>query len=182
MKLVPPKDLGLFISALFVENTIHSYKIHWKYKHYSSWRCSLRSMCLRIILFMIFPHDFWSPFAYLIYLLKWRFSCSLNGHVAPPPTLPPRIIIIFWTQVQSLLNARLFDKVGKHINLKIRWHNIIQIHNNVLQDLQYFTKYSPYTFWIWGIFCRMLPVPQNIVKDLNNVMDLAKKSGLTSVQ
>lgn len=50
------------------------------------------------------------------------------------------------------------------------WHNIIQIHNHVLQDWQHFAKYFPHSFWMWRIFCRILPVPHNIVMYLNDVM------------
>ena len=31
-----------------------------------------------------FPHNFWSSYEYLYYLLsKWRFLCSFNGHIGP---------------------------------------------------------------------------------------------------
>ena len=48
-------------------------------------------------------------------------------------------------------------------------HNIIQIHNNVLRDWQYFAQYSSHSNWVWGILCRILSVPQNNVMDPNNV-------------
>ena len=47
----------------------------------------------------------------------------------------------------------------------MRWLNIIQIRNNALWD-------GPHLDWMWGIFYKILSVPQNIVMDLNNVMDL----------
>jgi hypothetical protein len=34
-----------------------------------------------------------------------------------------------------------------------KYHNFIQIHNNVLWDWQTFAKYSSYSVWMWGIFC-----------------------------
>ena len=43
-------------------------------------------------------------------------------------------------------------------------HNIIQIQNNVMRDWQYSTKYS-------HIRVIILPVPHNIVLDMNNVMN-----------
>ena len=49
-------------------------------------------------------------------------------------------------------------------------HNMIQIHNNVLWDWQYYVEYSLHSIWIWRILCRITSIPNNIVKDLNNVM------------
>ena len=48
-------------------------------------------------------------------------------------------------------------------------HNIIRIHNNVLWDWQYATKYS-WIFLTFSLNVRM-SIPQNIVMDLNNVME-----------
>jgi hypothetical protein len=42
--------------------------------------------------------------------------------------------------------------------------------NNVLRDWHYAMEYSPYYVWIWEIFCGIMSVPHNIVKDPNNVM------------
>jgi hypothetical protein len=49
-------------------------------------------------------------------------------------------------------------------------HNIIQIHNKVLWDWQYFADYSSHSDWMWVIFCKILSVPQNTVMNLNIVM------------
>ena len=49
-------------------------------------------------------------------------------------------------------------------------HNIIQIHNNVWWDWQYYVKYSPCPNWMWGIFHRILSFPHSTVMDMNNVM------------
>ncbi len=56
---------------------------------------------------------------------------------------------------------------------KVDSHNIIQIHNNVMRDSQCSMEYSSHSDWMWGIFCRLLSVPQYIVMDLNNVMLLS---------
>ena len=47
--------------------------------------------------------------------------------------------------------------------------NIIQIHSSVLWQWQYFVEYSIIQN-VWGILCRKLCVPHNIVMDMNNVM------------
>ena len=49
-------------------------------------------------------------------------------------------------------------------------HNIIHIHNNVMRDWRYSTKYSLHSVWMWGILCKILSVPQNIVMNMNSVM------------
>jgi hypothetical protein len=41
-------------------------------------------------------------------------------------------------------------------------HDIIQTHNNVLQDWQYFVGHSSYLVWMWGIFVRTGIILQNI--------------------
>jgi hypothetical protein len=48
-------------------------------------------------------------------------------------------------------------------------HNIIQIHNNVMWDWQYYVKYSPTFKLNMRIFLRILSVPDNTIMDLNNV-------------
>ena len=58
---------------------------------------------------------------------------------------------------------------------QVNQHNIIQIHDNVLWDLQHSTKYSwifPHSYWMWGILCRILSVLRNVIMDLNNVMKM----------
>ena len=35
-----------------------------------------------------------------------------------------------------------------------QWHNIIQIHNNVLWDWQYYAEYFSHSYWMWGIFVK----------------------------
>ena len=40
----------------------------------------------------------------------------------------------------------------------------------------FFAKCFPHLNWTWGIFHRMLSVPQDIVMDLNNVMKVSLKS------
>ena len=52
-------------------------------------------------------------------------------------------------------------------------HNIIQIHNNIAWDWQYYMEYSKIPSWsIWRreIFYGIMSIPHNIVMDLNNVM------------
>ena len=51
-----------------------------------------------------------------------------------------------------------------------RLHNIIQIHNNVLWDWQYYAKYSTYSYWMWELFCMTLSDPRKIVMNMNNAM------------
>ena len=41
-------------------------------------------------------------------------------------------------------------------------HNIIQSHNNVLRDWQYYTKYSSHSVFMWGVFSRTDNILQNI--------------------
>ena len=54
-------------------------------------------------------------------------------------------------------------------SFKVKFHNIIQIHNNVLWDWQYSTRY--YRMWeIYGNILWNFPTPHKIVMDLNNVM------------
>ena len=48
-------------------------------------------------------------------------------------------------------------------------HYIIQIHNSVLWNWQYFVEYSPHSIWMWRIFHIILAVPHNIVMDMYNV-------------
>ena len=48
--------------------------------------------------------------------------------------------------------------------------NIIQSHNNILRDWQYFAKYFSHSNWMWRIFVWILSVPQNIVMALNQWM------------
>jgi hypothetical protein len=40
--------------------------------------------------------------------------------------------------------------------------NIIQSHNSVLWDWQYFTEYSPYSLWLWRTFLENDSIMQNI--------------------
>ena len=49
-------------------------------------------------------------------------------------------------------------------------HNIIQIHNNVMWDSQYYAEYVPHLVWMWGIYYRIMSIPHNTVMDMNNVM------------
>ena len=54
-------------------------------------------------------------------------------------------------------------------------HNINQIHNCLLWDWHYLEGLTLFsgiflTNWMWGIFCKILSIPQNIVMNLNNVM------------
>ena len=42
-----------------------------------------------------------------------------------------------------------------------------------MQVLQHSAKYSSHSVWMWGIFYKILAVPQNTVMDLNNVLDFA---------
>ena len=42
-------------------------------------------------------------------------------------------------------------------------HNIIQIQSNVQRNWKYFMEYSPYSRWMWGIFCIILSIQLNIV-------------------
>jgi hypothetical protein len=54
-------------------------------------------------------------------------------------------------------------------------HNIIQVHNNVLWDLQYSTSYSQHSDQVWEypqILPRIMSVPQKIVMNMNDVMTL----------
>ena len=45
----------------------------------------------------------------------------------------------------------------KNLDIEFKYvHNIIQIHNSIMRDLQYFVEYSPYSIWMWNI-------PQNII-------------------
>ena len=60
------------------------------------------------------------------------------------------------------------NKQNKHEDLSP--HNIIQIHNNVPWDWQYFIEYFLYLVWMWGKLCGILSFPHNIVMDMNNVM------------
>jgi hypothetical protein len=48
-------------------------------------------------------------------------------------------------------------------------HSIIQIHNSVLWDWQYYGDVFIFRLNV-GIFCIIMSVPHNIVMDLNNVM------------
>ena len=48
-------------------------------------------------------------------------------------------------------------------------HNIIQIHNSVLQDWQYFVKYSSHSVWMCRIFIIILSIVQNNIMNLNNL-------------
>ena len=58
----------------------------------------------------------------------------------------------------------------KLVDLLAPSHNIIQIHNSVLRDWQYFAEYFSYADWMWGIFYQILSVPKNTVLNLNYVM------------
>lgn len=49
-------------------------------------------------------------------------------------------------------------------------HDIIQIHNILLQNQQYSEEYFSHSVWMWGILYRILSVPQNTIMDMNNVM------------
>ena len=57
-------------------------------------------------------------------------------------------------------------------NERVLWANIIHIHINVLRDRRYYVEYSPQFGLNDGIIHIILPVPHNIVMNLNNVMDL----------
>jgi hypothetical protein len=54
-------------------------------------------------------------------------------------------------------------------------HNIIQIHNNVMWEWHYYTKYSSHSDWMWEIFYKRMSVTHNIVMELNNVMSWISK-------
>ena len=49
-------------------------------------------------------------------------------------------------------------------------HSIIQIHNNIMWDWQYTTKYSIYSYWLWEKFHMTLSFPHNTIMNLNDVM------------
>ena len=51
-------------------------------------------------------------------------------------------------------------------------HNIIRIHNNVLWDYQYYVNIFPIFSLNVGLFYKLLSIPQNIVMDMNNVMQM----------
>ena len=82
------------------------------------------------------------------------------------------------TTLCSKINTRDVSK-GDHVLfvdvnlLWIRYRNIIQIHSNVPWDWQHSTKYSPHLDWTWGILCRILSIPRNIVMYVNNVMKIS---------
>ena len=64
-------------------------------------------------------------------------------------------------------NAHPNRFVLKISQICLTWlHHISQIHNNILRDWEYSTKYSWHSNWMW----RILSFPHNIVMDLNNVM------------
>ena len=72
------------------------------------------------------------------------------------------------TLVSCFSNMLIMEKNG-HFKL----YNIIQIHNNVLWDWQYFMEYFYVLFECGecsGISSVILSVPLNIVMDLNNVI------------
>ena len=62
------------------------------------------------------------------------------------------------------------DVVRLELNTHVQCHNIIYIHNIVVQDWQYSAKYFSHSIWMWKMFCRISPVPHNTIMDMNNVM------------
>ena len=72
------------------------------------------------------------------------------------------------TQKIVLSRCRLLINVTNGV--KLSYHNIIQIHKNVMGDWQYFGKIFYHSDWMWEIFHIILLVPQNILMDLNNVL------------
>ena len=76
-----------------------------------------------------------------------------------------------WAQLQqskSTMNVAC-PQIRKTQNREVECHNIIHIHISVHWDWQYYAGNSPYSISMCGIFYRILPVPQNIVTNLNNV-------------
>ena len=78
-----------------------------------------------------FPHDFWSSYEYLNSLSKWRFFCSLNGHIVTLMTLivEPRMFILFWTRSPTSFKHMMslwypfFEATPNHMPLKYRCSN-----------------------------------------------------------
>ena len=54
---------------------------------------------------------------------------------------------------------------------KFNYHDIIHIHNKSSVGLTLFCEIFHYPFQMWIIFHKMLPVPHNIVMNLNNDMN-----------
>ena len=52
-------------------------------------------------------------------------------------------------------------------------HNIIQIHNNIMWDRQYFVEYFPYSDWIWELFCKILSWIKIILYELFVVYNIS---------
>lgn len=50
----------------------------------------------------------------------------------------------------------------------------IEIHHDVMWDWHYFTKYFPYSNWLWGMFYGILSISQKFIMDLSNVMNYNK--------
>jgi hypothetical protein len=75
-----------------------------------------------------FPHDFESSYEFLNSLWKWRFLCSLNGHVVTLMTLivEPRMFILFWTRSPTSF---------KHI--MSLWYSLLKPHQITCHSLRY---------------------------------------------
>ena len=68
-------------------------------------------------------------------------------------------IMIHMASCKSSIGVKLCDA-----------HNIIQIHNNVLCDWQYYVEYPIISYLMCGIFRKILSVPHNININMNIVM------------
>ena len=100
------------------------------------WKCDVAS------------REGWNPFHGLIYFFSTIILVSW-------PPLPSQFCEVTMMTAHSTLNLKtriIFDI-----------HNIIQIHNNIKWDWQYYTEYSPYSNWMWRIFYIIMSVPQNTV-------------------
>jgi len=66
-------------------------------------------------------------------------------------------------QFDNLLFLHLTTNFELEITIELcAKHNIIQSHNNVLLNWQYYVEHSSHSYWMWAIFCRTNNVLWNI--------------------
>ena len=132
-------------------------------------------------------------------LSKWRFLCSLNGYKYSPlmltieskiPSIFKHVSKTFFKQTflgsyliayHSNIGVWLRKKLDEGCRVHIMWQFTTLFSWEVGQPLTlYFVlhglhiikemHFGPASMWTWGVFCKIISIPHNIVMDMNMSM------------
>jgi hypothetical protein len=114
-----------------------------------------------------------TPLGTLFTFLLPGSLCSMDVETHLPSIYYDLFLLKIWKCYPNLYNI-----IQSHNNVLSKWqycimHNILHIQTKAEEyslDWQYFVEYSSHLVWMWKIFYIILPVPQNTLVALNNVM------------